>query len=88
MVAPPRVAAAPYALECRLVSTYAPGSGTIVVGEVVCMAVSPDLMVDGHIDAGRFDPVSRLGGNLWAGLGEMFSIRCLSWPPADEQKAP
>ncbi len=52
------------------------------------MAVSPDLMVDGHIDAGRFDPVSRLGGNLWAGLGEMFSIRCLSWPPADEQKAP
>lgn len=87
VVAPPRVAAAPYALECRLVGTYAPGSGTLVVGEVVCMAVSPDVLVDGRVDAQRFDPVSRLGGNLWAGLGELFSIRRQPWPPAD-QKAP
>lgn len=92
MVAPPRVAASPYALECRLVGTYAPGSGTLVVGEIVCMAVSPDVLVDGRIDAERFDPVSRLGGNLWAGLGEKFSIRRLPWPPpdasAEQPKAP
>jgi flavin reductase (DIM6/NTAB) family NADH-FMN oxidoreductase RutF len=87
MVAPPRVAAAPYALECRLVGTYAPGSGTLVVGEVVCMAVSPAVLVDGRVDAQIFDPVSRLGGSLWAGLGELFSIRRLPWPPA-EQKDP
>lgn len=85
MVAPPRVAASPYALECRLVATYAPGSGTLIVGEVVCMAVSPDVMVDGRIDADRFDPISRLGGNLWAGLGEKYSIRRRPWPPPDEQ---
>ena len=52
------------------------------------MALSPDLSVDGRIDAGSSDPISRLGGNLWAGLGEMFSIRRLPWPPPDEQKAP
>lgn len=82
-VAPPRVAASPYALECRLVGTYQPGRGTLIVGEVVCMAVSPDILVDGRVGADRFDPVSRLGGNLWAALGETFSIRRLPWPPPD-----
>lgn len=80
-VAPPRVAAAPYALECRLVALHPSGRSTLVVGEVLCMAVRESILVDGRISSRLVDPVSRLGGHEWAALGERYSIRRIPWPP-------
>lgn len=83
-VAPPRVAASPYALECRLVAIHPSGRSAIVIGEVLCMAVTASMVVDGRISSLMLDPVSRLGGHEWAALGERYSIRRVPWTPPDD----
>lgn len=65
LVAPPRVAASPASLECRLHGTLDVGSSTIVLGEVVAVTLDPDVMVDGRPDLARLAPLSRLGGDEW-----------------------
>lgn len=61
-VKPPRVAAAPAALECRLWRTLdLPGSYTAVFGEVVAIYIDDALVKDGRVDTGAMRLVSRLG---------------------------
>lgn len=73
-VKPPRVAGSPVALECELHSTLRLGTTTVVFGRVVHVAVSEDAMVDGHPEATRLRPLTRLGKNEWATLGEIREI--------------
>ncbi|MEV1068714.1 flavin reductase family protein [Streptomyces sp. NPDC050263] len=73
-VKPPRVAASPVALECRLHSTVGIGNSTLVLGEVVHAAVREDVLVDGHPDIRRLRPLSRLGGNEWGTVGEIRDL--------------
>src|SRR5690606_5308984 len=77
-VAPPRVAAAPAALEAR-VSQVVPVEGspaTMVLGHVLRVHVRTDLLAaDGLVDAERFGPVARLGRDEYAALGEVFRLR-------------
>ncbi|GLU48784.1 flavin reductase family protein [Nocardiopsis ansamitocini] len=82
-VRPPRVAASPVALECRLHSTVALGGTTVVFGEVVHAAVADSAMVDGHPDVALLHPLSRLGRNEWATVGEVSRVDRISytdWP--------
>lgn len=65
VVAPPRVAASPASLECRLHGTLAVGDSTLVLGEVVAVTVDPDVVVDGRPALDRLAPLSRLGGDEW-----------------------
>lgn len=73
-VKPPRVAASPVALECVLHSTTLFGDSTVVFGRVVHVAVSQDVLVDGHPEITRMRPLSRLGKNEWGTVGELKEL--------------
>jgi flavin reductase (DIM6/NTAB) family NADH-FMN oxidoreductase RutF len=75
VVSPYRVAESPVALECRLVTTVEFGSCTVVFGEVVHLAVDEAVIRDGRPAADLLHPVSRLGGDEWATLGEISHHR-------------
>ncbi len=79
-VAPPRVAAAPAAFECRHIQTVdlPAGSGGrgshVVIGEVIGIHIADDVIVDGIVDIGLLRPVARLGYMDYAVVDESFSM--------------
>jgi flavin reductase (DIM6/NTAB) family NADH-FMN oxidoreductase RutF len=81
LVAPPRVAASPVALECRLVGTRAfehgagGGDSTVVFGEVVWIAVDERVLRDERPEIGLLRPVARLGANEWTTIGMVSERR-------------
>ncbi|MEX2291288.1 MAG: flavin reductase family protein [Mycobacteriales bacterium] len=75
LVAPPRVAASPVALECRTVGTKSFGGGsTVVFGEVVWVAVEESVLRDDRPVIDLLRPMARLGANEWSTIGEV-SVR-------------
>lgn len=70
-VAPPYVLESPLQLECRLHRELPLGNSIFLVGEVVFVRVRDDVMTDGRIDPAKLAPVGRLGGELYAPLGEV-----------------
>ena len=82
-VAPPRVARSPVALECTLHSTVNFGVGTVVMGRVVHAVVDEEVLENGRPAIDRLAPLSRLGANEWATLGEIREITRIGyreWP--------
>jgi flavin reductase (DIM6/NTAB) family NADH-FMN oxidoreductase RutF len=83
-VRPPRVAAAPAALECRLWRTLdLPGSYTAVFGEVVAIYIDDALVRNGRVDTGAMRLVSRLG-YMDYGVLEPADIFTLNRPLASD----
>ena len=82
VVAVPRVAEAPLALECRVVgeSTFGTGptASTVVYGEVVHLAVDESALRDGLPDVERLRPLTRLNRDLWGGLGPLRAVPTLT----------
>ncbi|HMK79830.1 MAG TPA: flavin reductase family protein [Xanthobacteraceae bacterium] len=76
-VRPPRIAAAPIAMECRLRQCLEFGEtrSRLIVGEVVAFHFRDGLMRDGKIDTRKLDPVGRLAGPNYATLGEIVAMR-------------
>ncbi len=76
VVAPPRVAAAPAALECRLWKTLdLPGDANVlVIGEVVGVHIDEAVIVDGKVDVTRYQPLARLGYRDYAAVSSIFSL--------------
>lgn len=69
-VAPPRVAEAPVALECRVNDVVAlgdgPGAGNLVICEVLAIHINDNVLdEDGRLDQDRLDLVGRLGGDWY-----------------------
>jgi flavin reductase (DIM6/NTAB) family NADH-FMN oxidoreductase RutF len=68
-VRPSRVAESPAQMECKLLQVIytgrAPGSGVIVLGEVVRFHVREDLVEDFRVDPAGLDAVGRMAGNTW-----------------------
>jgi flavin reductase (DIM6/NTAB) family NADH-FMN oxidoreductase RutF len=68
-VRPARVAESPAQMECKLVQViytgHAPGSGVIVLGEVVRFHVREELVEDFRVDPAGLDAVGRMAGNIW-----------------------
>lgn len=84
-VAPPRVAGAPIALECRAAGEHAIGDCHMVFGEVLLIALDTAVLSeDGKPDPRRVAPVTRLGRNQWARLGEVFALDRI---PAEDWEA-
>lgn len=80
LVGPPRVAASPVALECRLVGTkaFGPGDGggcTVVFGEVVWAAVDERVLRNDRPAIDLLKPLARLGANEWSTIGEVSERR-------------
>jgi flavin reductase (DIM6/NTAB) family NADH-FMN oxidoreductase RutF len=77
-VRPPRVAAAPIALECRLVHTVTvgrePNDNLVLFGEVQSFYIRDDLYDRGRIDQARLQPLGRLAGNQYLKPGGIFEM--------------
>jgi len=76
-VRPPRLAAAPIAMECRLRQCLEFGEtrSRLIVGEVVAFHFRDGLMQGGKIDTKVLDPIGRLAGPNYATLGEVVAMR-------------
>ena len=68
LVKPPRVAASPCALECKLLQivplTDLEGTnhgGAIVIGQVVGVHIDERFLKDGHLDTAAMKPIARCG---------------------------
>lgn len=79
-VRPPRVAASPAHLECKVRQVIPCGTGPIaanlVIGEVVFLHVD-DAVLDpaGRPDPRRLRTVARLGGDFWCHTSDLFELK-------------
>lgn len=81
LVRPPRVAAAPAALECRTVRVLdLPGHGDepnvyrVVFGRVVGIHIADGMIVDGRVDAMRLHQLARLGYQDYCAVESVFPL--------------
>jgi flavin reductase (DIM6/NTAB) family NADH-FMN oxidoreductase RutF len=74
VVAPPRIAEAAAALECRIHDEIPVFGSTVVLGQVVHVHVDDEVIRDGRVVAELLSPVSRLGGSLYSTVTETYKI--------------
>ena len=88
LVRPPRVAASPIALECRLIQVIelpgdADAMNRMVVGRVLGMHIDDQLIENGRVSIARFRPIARLGYRQYAVIDHTFEMtRPADVPPA------
>ena len=81
LVKPPRVAASPCALECKLIKivTMETTDGTpvdchVVFGQVVGVHIDDRFIVDGLLDTAAMKPIARCGYDQYAVVESVFSM--------------
>ncbi len=81
LVKPPRVAASPCALECKLVKivpmeTYdgQPVDCHVVFGQVIGVHIDDRFVIDGRLDTAAMQPIARCGYDEYAVVEWVFSI--------------
>ncbi|HWE78431.1 MAG TPA: flavin reductase family protein [Pseudolabrys sp.] len=81
LVKPPRIAAAPCALECKLVRivplethTHQPVDSHVVFGEVVGVHIDDRYVVNGVLDTAALQPIARCGYDQYAAVEALFSM--------------
>jgi flavin reductase (DIM6/NTAB) family NADH-FMN oxidoreductase RutF len=86
LVKPPRVAASPCALECKLVKIVTletaagtPLDGHVVFGQVVGVHIDDRFIVGGLLDTAAMKPIARCGYDQYAVVESVFSM---ATPPA------
>ena len=86
-VKPPRVKRSPVALECKYYKTVelisADGTrntSSVILGEVVGIHIDDAVIVNGHIDVTRMQPLARLGYMDYCAVNELFAIQRPSMP--------
>jgi flavin reductase (DIM6/NTAB) family NADH-FMN oxidoreductase RutF len=77
LIAPPRLADAPVAMECRLRHCIEFGDtrSRLLVGEAVRIHLRDGLLRDGKVDTLELAPVARIGGPTYATLGQIITKR-------------
>jgi len=78
IVKPPRVAESPVNIECELDQVVQIGSGPhehgLVIGKILLMHVSDDV-IDGHrIDQAKLMATGRMGGNMYCRTNDRFEM--------------
>jgi flavin reductase (DIM6/NTAB) family NADH-FMN oxidoreductase RutF len=77
-VHPPRVAESPAQMECKLLQViytgHAPGSGVIVLGEVLRFHIQENLFDDFRVDPAGLDAVGRMAGTTWVRTHDRFDL--------------
>ena len=73
-VAPPRVAEAPVAFECKLDQIVTIGSGATVFGTVTAIYVQDDVYVDSYVQLDKLQPIGRLMGNKYVHITDIFEL--------------
>lgn len=79
LVAPPRIAESPVAMECELLQIVPLGAvNSLVLGRVLAMHVQDEAVLDAercHIDTPKLDLIGRMHGRGWyTRTGERFEI--------------
>jgi len=81
IVKPPRVAASPCALECKLINIMAmqthddqPVDCHVVFGQVVGVHIDDRYVVDGLLDTAAMKPIARCGYDQYAVVDSVFSM--------------
>jgi flavin reductase (DIM6/NTAB) family NADH-FMN oxidoreductase RutF len=80
-IKPPRVKESPITMECELVHHYTLednkfGGSTILVGKIVMFHIDEKMMLDNFkINQENYQPISRLAGNNYSKIGEIFSVK-------------
>jgi flavin reductase (DIM6/NTAB) family NADH-FMN oxidoreductase RutF len=81
LVKPPRVAASPCALECRLLRIVvldnlagAPLDCHVVFGQVVGVHIDDRFIVDGRLDTAAMKPIARCGYDQYAVVEGVFAM--------------
>ncbi len=82
-VAPPRLAAAPIAMECRFRQCIEFGEtrSRLIVGEIVRIHLREGLARNGKIDTRALNPICRIAGPTYATLGEITSLAPIAQTP-------
>jgi flavin reductase (DIM6/NTAB) family NADH-FMN oxidoreductase RutF len=82
-VAPPRIEAAPVALECRLrhCMEFGETRSRLIVGEVVTIHIRDGLVSNGKIDTRALNPIARIAGPTYATLGEIITLAPIAQTP-------
>ena len=85
-IRPPRIAASPVQMECRLDQIVPLGRGvnTLYIGEVIAFHLSPEIYDGSRVDSAAMRPIARLGGPFYATLGEIIHRPMLQRPPGNE----
>lgn len=75
IVAPPRLACSPIAMECRLERRLDLGEtrSGLIIAEILMFHVDESLLDDNRISVDRFRPIARLGGPNYATLGRIIT---------------
>lgn len=82
LVKPPRVAASPCALECKLIQIVPiesvgslPVDCHVVIGQVIGVHIDDRFLVDGLLDTAAMRPIARCGYDQYAVVESVFSMR-------------
>lgn len=82
LVKPPRVAASPCALECKLIKIIAmetfdhqPVDSHVVFGQVIGVHIDDRFIVDGLLDTAAMKPIARAGYDQYAVVESVFSMQ-------------
>lgn len=89
MVKVPRIAAAPFALECRrTVSLAFSATREMLIGEVLAIHGQADLVdpAQFYVDMHKYRPIGRLAGLSYCRQGEVFDMKRLSYEDWRKQK--
>jgi flavin reductase (DIM6/NTAB) family NADH-FMN oxidoreductase RutF len=95
LVRPPRVAAAPCALECKLLQIVdlrdldgRASQRFVVFGQVVGVHVDDRFIKDGRLDTAAMQPIARCGYNDYAVVDKVFAMaRSRPAPPSPKPEA-
>jgi flavin reductase (DIM6/NTAB) family NADH-FMN oxidoreductase RutF len=81
LVKPPRVAAAPTALECKRLQVMRmqdlqgrPMDQYLVIGQVVGIHIDDRFIKDGRLDSAAMRPIARFGYNEYAVVSDLFQM--------------
>jgi flavin reductase (DIM6/NTAB) family NADH-FMN oxidoreductase RutF len=79
----PRLADIPAAMECKLdrVTLYGRLNANFIAGEVVNFYVRDDLLQDGKVQTADLNPLARLGGPRYSGVGDPIFKQALNALP-------
>jgi flavin reductase (DIM6/NTAB) family NADH-FMN oxidoreductase RutF len=94
LVKPPRVAASPAHMECKVHQLLElpadPRTGkhnVMVIGHVVAIHIDDAFIVNGRFDTALAQPVARLGYMDYAVVKQAFEIKRPSWPLVRERES-
>jgi flavin reductase (DIM6/NTAB) family NADH-FMN oxidoreductase RutF len=72
LVAPPRVAGSPAAIECLTERTVEFEHSVVIFGRVVAIAIDEAVLDGDHPEITRLKPLARLGRDEWSETGEIL----------------